>query len=232
MAGRQYPIFVDLMVNLSAACSSLEASTAPPARDVAGFAKSEVLFSNAHVRTMPTRSHDIRSAIRPGEIVPTEIIRLRYAGTCSQCSTPLPAKTQAHWERATKTITCLRCRPAQEDVTEAILESVVGEQGPPSIVKPESGEAGASARAKYERLHRKRDALDKRIGDRAVILNDRKIPRSSANIDHLVVAATGVWIVDAKRYSGRLHRRDKGGWRKVEYHVYVNGRDQTRRGTS
>jgi hypothetical protein len=72
------------------------------------------------------------------------------------------------------------------------------------------------------------DALTRRIGDRAVLLHDRKIPRSSANIDHLAIASSGVWIIDAKKYSGRLQRRDKGGWRTIDYHVYVNGRDQTK----
>ena len=72
------------------------------------------------------------------------------------------------------------------------------------------------------------ESLTRRIGDRAVLLHDRKIPKSSANIDHLAIAASGVWIIDAKKYEGRLQRRDKGGWRTVDYHVYVNGRDQTR----
>ena len=72
------------------------------------------------------------------------------------------------------------------------------------------------------------EALTRWVGDRAVLLHDRKIPRSSANIDHLAIAATGVWIVDAKKYKGRLQRRDKGGWRSTDYHVYVNGRDQTK----
>jgi len=72
------------------------------------------------------------------------------------------------------------------------------------------------------------DALTRRIGDRAVLLHDRKIPRSTGNIDHLAIASTGVWIIDAKKYNGRLQRRDKGGWRKIDYHVYVNGRDQTK----
>lgn len=59
-----------------------------------------------------------------------------------------------------------------------------------------------------------------RLGDRGVMtLHDRRLPRSTANIDHLVVAPTGVWVVDTKRYSGRL-QRSAGGLR-------VNGRDRT-----
>ena len=65
------------------------------------------------------------------------------------------------------------------------------------------------------------EALTRRIGDRAVLLHDRKMTRSSANIDHLAIAASGVWIIDAKKYKGRLQRRDKGGWRTTDYHVYV-----------
>jgi hypothetical protein len=60
------------------------------------------------------------------------------------------------------------------------------------------------------------------------LLHDRKIPQSSANIDFLAIAVTGVWIIDAKKYKGRLERRDKGGWRTIDYHVYVNGRDQSK----
>ena len=216
---------------------------------------------------MSGRQRDKLSAIQLGGIVPTDVIRLRYAGVCSKCSTALPATTTAHWERATKTITCLPCGPTAADGTAQNPIPVSAPQEPLTMAKPESGEAGASAKREYERRHQKRDemldrrfghfaglikflsddpqstrvwakgssgeqllaeALTKRVGDRAVLLHDRKIPRSSANIDHLVIAATGVWIVDAKKYKGRLQRRDKGGWRKVDYRVYVNGRDQTK----
>lgn len=43
-----------------------------------------------------------------------------------------------------------------------------------------------------------------------VVLHDRRMPRSRANIDHLAVASGGVFTVDAKRYSGRLQVRAGG----------------------
>lgn len=46
--------------------------------------------------------------------------------------------------------------------------------------------------------------LDKRLRPGAVALHDRAIPQRRGNIDHIVVAASGVWVIDAKRYSGRL----------------------------
>jgi len=36
------------------------------------------------------------------------------------------------------------------------------------------------------------------------VLHDRRVPGSKANIDHLVVGPTGVFVVDAKDYGGRL----------------------------
>ena len=37
-----------------------------------------------------------------------------------------------------------------------------------------------------------------------VILHDRSIPGSRANIDHLVIGPTGVFVVDAKNYASRM----------------------------
>jgi Nuclease-related domain len=72
------------------------------------------------------------------------------------------------------------------------------------------------------------EGLTRRVGESAILLHDRRIPRSRTNIDHLAIAPSGVWVIDAKNYSGELQRRDKGGWGKVDYRVYINGRDQSR----
>ena len=52
---------------------------------------------------------------------------------------------------------------------------------------------------------------------------------SRANIDHLVVAASGVWVVDAKTHTGTLEVRRSGGLfsPRVEA-LYIRGRDQTK----
>jgi hypothetical protein len=36
------------------------------------------------------------------------------------------------------------------------------------------------------------------------VLHDRRIPGSRANIDHIAIAATGVWVIDSKRYKRKL----------------------------
>jgi hypothetical protein len=71
--------------------------------------------------------------------------------------------------------------------------------------------------------------LVKRVGDRAVLLHDRKVPGTRGNIDHIAVAASGVWVIDAKNYRGRVEQRDKGGWFKTDLRLYVGGHDQTKK---
>lgn len=46
--------------------------------------------------------------------------------------------------------------------------------------------------------------LNRKLGETCVVLDDRQIPGSKANIDHIVIAPTGVWIIDAKKYKGRI----------------------------
>ncbi len=69
--------------------------------------------------------------------------------------------------------------------------------------------------------------LARALADRTVFLHDRKVGR--ANIDHLIVASSGVWVVDAKNYTGRVEYRNVGGWLgPADHRVYVGGRDKTK----
>jgi hypothetical protein len=60
-----------------------------------------------------------------------------------------------------------------------------------------------------ERLGRR---LNEIAGETLRVLHDRRIPPSRANIDHLAVTGTGVWVIDAKRYRGRPELRVEGGF--------------------
>jgi hypothetical protein len=70
-------------------------------------------------------------------------------------------------------------------------------------------------------------ALHLQLHERAVVLDDRKVPGTKANIDHIVVAPSGVWVIDARDCGGRVERRDVGGWFKVDERLYVAGKDRT-----
>ena len=53
-----------------------------------------------------------------------------------------------------------------------------------------------------------------------VVLHDRRLPRSRANLDHLVVTRAGVYVIDAKHCQGRLTVRGS--------RLLVAGRDRSR----
>jgi hypothetical protein len=61
-----------------------------------------------------------------------------------------------------------------------------------------------------------------------VLLHDRKVPKTRGNIDHLAIASSGVWIIDAKKYAGKVEKRDVGGFFKTDLRLYVGGRDRTK----
>jgi hypothetical protein len=48
--------------------------------------------------------------------------------------------------------------------------------------------------------------LSAAVGDAGVVLHDRAVPGGRANIDHIAVVPSGVWVIDTKRYHGRVRR--------------------------
>lgn len=50
-------------------------------------------------------------------------------------------------------------------------------------------------------------ALKARCTESVCLLHDRRMPNSRANIDHLAVAPTGVWVIDSKKYKGKAEVR-------------------------
>ena len=182
------------------------------------------------------------------EPVPDEKrMRLRYAGTCRLCAEPLPAGTDAVYERSTKTVRCIDCATDAAAVPDT---------------------AGGSARREYERRKGDREqrvrAAHPKLGglilaltddpqstrawaqgalgeelmaqrlaelpDSFRVLHDRRIPGSRANIDHVVVGPTGVWVIDAKRYKDQRPALEvQGGFiRPRVERLRVGGRDRTK----
>ena len=187
-----------------------------------------------------------------------KVMRLRYADTCRVCGAGIAAKTQAVYERQTKTVRCLHhdmttpCpsnRAAGLDAGSVTLGAVT-DAGPVAFDTVEPGTAGASARREFERRKAQREqrirtqhpriggfllaiseegqsttawdtgalgeerlgkGLDRLACNTIKLLHDRRIPRSKANIDHIAVAANGVYVIDAKKYRGRPHLKIEGG---------------------
>ena len=45
-----------------------------------------------------------------------------------------------------------------------------------------------------------------------MVLHDRLIPKSKANIDHIAITAAGIFVIDAKNYTGIVQVRDDSGF--------------------
>ncbi|RYB95753.1 NERD domain-containing protein [Nocardioides oleivorans] len=161
-------------------------------------------------------------------------MRLRYAGNCRICEAALPAKTEAVYERETKTV---RCLTHDHHVPEPVAEVDISEAGSSArreferrkaareqrirdkhprlgglilalSDEPQSTTAWNAGAVGEERLGRRLNSLQ---SETCRILHDRRIPGSRANIDQLAVTPTGVYVIDAKRYSGRPQLRVEGG---------------------
>lgn len=92
---------------------------------------------------------------------------------------------------------------------------------------PPSTTAWAKGAAGEEKFAQK---LAEIAGPLLRVLHDRRIPGTRANIDHLVICPTGVYVVDAKRYrNARPALRVEGGWiRPRQELLTINGRDSTK----
>jgi hypothetical protein len=167
-------------------------------------------------------------------------LRLRYPAVCATCGIALSKGSEAFWDRATRQATCLACAPtpgepiagtagasaAAEgarrrdnrvekvrrqygDHAAAVAEEMAGREMDATWGK---GSAGESRLAAY---------VTKEVGDAVIPLHDRLIPGTRRNIDHIFIASTGIWVVDAKAYKGKLAKRELGPiWRRTNQ-VYV-----------
>ena len=91
---------------------------------------------------------------------------------------------------------------------------------------PQSSRAWASGAVGERRFAAAMDGL----GQTVIALHDRRIPRSRANIDHVVVGPSGVFVVDAKRYQDASVdvRRSGGLFGTAREQLMVAGRDRTK----
>jgi hypothetical protein len=61
-----------------------------------------------------------------------------------------------------------------------------------------------------------------------VAIHDRRIPGSRANIDHIAVAPTGVYVIDTKVVSGKVVVKTTGPiWNRGPVRLFIKGRDKS-----
>ncbi len=178
--------------------------------------------------------------------------------TCSVCSSSLLAGSQAFLDREGETATCRDCwQFAAKSVSpgETSLQgSVLGTAGASARrraleLRAETDERNLKAFGKLghvvnairddtpstkayktgargeERLGRR---LEKRAGHDFIVLHDRAVPRSRSNIDHIVVARSGVYVIDTKHFKGeKVEKRKAGPIFSREPRLFIGGSDRT-----
>lgn len=184
-----------------------------------------------------------------------KLLTLRRDDTCARCVTAVPARSRAWWDPYSKSVVCVICEPVRFDdplpPPAEIVRGVAGasarreyerraaahdraidERWGPGLVgrvmkllayEPSSTTAYAKGAEGERRLAR---LLDTKLVD-AVTLHDRKSPTTRRNLDHLVIAPSGIWLIDAKRYEGEIECRTGGAFGSGEPRLFVNGRNQT-----
>ena len=176
---------------------------------------------------------------------------VKHDGTCARSGAALRKGTPAVLDRATWTIRCIECPDAQtpppsapravdpgvagrsaraeHDRRAAKREAAITETWGTGFVarvvravsvEPQSTRAWAIGAAGEEKLAAE---LEKVPGLR--MLHDRRVPGTRGNIDHVVIAPAGVFVVDAKNHQGWIEIRDRGGFFRTDYRLTVAGRD-------
>ena len=181
-------------------------------------------------------------------------LKLRRPDTCAVCAIPLPAGELAIWDAERRHARCIGCDPVpsppaappperseagasarrEYERRRANREAKVRERLGPlgGVVLAVSGEPqhqrawarGAEGEVKLA------SKLEKWTAEHGVVLlHDRRVPTSRGNIDHIAIGPSGVTVIDAKRYRGRITVEHRGGLLRARTeHLRVGGREQTK----
>lgn len=126
-------------------------------------------------------------------------------------------------------VRCLACGPARPGSDESPLATAVDTEplGPPSELREAFRPPGsptldltADAEPPTDR------ALREHLRGDARVLTDRRLPGVPANLDHLVIAPSGVWVVDSKYWVGRIEYR-ADSLSSANYRLIIGGADRT-----
>lgn len=173
-------------------------------------------------------------------------------GTCSRCGTTLRAGEVAVWERPTWSMHCVDCPPDEQvDVTPPPAE--VGTAGRSARQEHDRRAAKRTAEVKGRWgdrvggwvLKLKAEPQSTRAwaigawGEEKLaealagieglqVLHDRRVRSTRGNIDHIVIAPAGVFVVDAKAYEGLIEIRNYGWFWKPDWRLTVGRRDKSK----
>jgi hypothetical protein len=175
--------------------------------------------------------------------------QVKYDGTCARCGVALVRGTPAVWDRGSRTIRCIECpSPAQEPVEPAVEAGVAGRSARAEYerrvakrdaaisVRWGTGFKAKVVRALTDELQTTRAWAIGAAGEEKLaaelatlpglrMLHDRRVPGTRGNIDHIVIAPAGVFVVDAKNHHGMVEIRNRGWFLSPDYRLTVGRRD-------
>jgi hypothetical protein len=178
-------------------------------------------------------------------------LTLRNPDACRVCEASLPAGSQGFWDADSRHVTCLPCHVAGAASVSTTMPDA-GVPGASLIREYERRKGKRDARTREAHPHIgglllalsdepqqqaafRRGAqgeaavaktLERRLGDGlAAMLFNRRMPGGRGDIDAVAVAPTGVYVIDAKHWKGKLKiARPLFGAEKL----LINGRDRTK----
>lgn len=154
------------------------------------------------------------------------LLQLKGPDTCSECGVALETGVHAWWDSDSRVVTCTGCRRADD-----VPPIERGEAGASAAREHERRMAARERRTReahpiignallalrsapqHESAFQRGASGERAVGERlderlaggpAVVLHDRRMPGGHGNIDHLVVAPSGVFVVDAKDIRGKV----------------------------
>jgi len=154
-----------------------------------------------------------------------EFKRLRFGGTCVACRGTIEKNEWGWHTRNPSRVICIRCRPpeaapVEHDAKEAAINPIGGS----SALRVHVGKRDRRWRQGAAGEYLMDLLLNEKLTDGEVILTDRRVPNSRSNIDHVVVASSGVWIIDSKKWRGKVEYKSSSG---SDWRLLINGADHT-----
>jgi hypothetical protein len=185
-------------------------------------------------------------------VAPVHAWRVKHDGLCSKCGTPLLRGMPAVWDRSSKRIHCIEC-PAGDSEPELPLvdDGVAGASSRREYERRAAkrdaaidekwgtGRVARLVRAVTSEPQSTRAWAIGAWGEEALAaelagipelrsLHDRRVRGTRGNIDHIVIAPAGIFVVDAKSYKGIIRIQDRGWFLRHDYRLTVGGRDRSK----
>lgn len=182
---------------------------------------------------------------------------VKYDGPCARCGRTLLRGTPAVWDRTARKMTCVECPGPSDAVaseptpTPPAIDRGVGGRSARAEYERRAAKRDAAiterwgtgfaakvVRALTVELQTTRAWAIGAAGEEKLarelatvpglqVLNDRKVRGTRGNIDHIVVAPAGVFVVDAKNHKGTVDIKNRGWFLRPDYRLTVGGRDHS-----